>query len=166
MQMSNSKDEIERRFLLSRMPRMPDDVTVTEIEQGYYFDDAQGQYRRVRREIGPSGSVHLTSTIKRGTGLIRQESEVRITVAEFEALWQKTFGHRICKRRYCVPIGASAWEIDEFLDRDLLLAEIELARPDQRPEVPYWLQTVLVREVTGEPGYLNIALAGCDLHVE
>jgi CYTH domain-containing protein len=51
------------------------------------------------------------------------------------------------------------WEIDEFLDRELVLAEIELPAVDSPVELPAWLREHVVREVTAEPDYVNRALA-------
>ncbi len=70
-----------------------------------------------------------------------------------------TAGRRVTKRRYRVREGALTWEIDEFTDRDLVLAEVELRDPEAEPEIPDWLRPVLDREVTGEPEYVNANLA-------
>jgi CYTH domain-containing protein len=51
------------------------------------------------------------------------------------------------------------WEIDEFLDRSLALAEVELPATDTEVVVPGWLADVLEREVTGDPDYINVNLA-------
>lgn len=80
----------------------------------------------------------------------------------FTAVWPLTLGHRVRKRRYVIPSGAAEsapWEIDEFLDRDLVLAELELESEDERVEMPTSVASVLVREVTDEPGFSNYRLA-------
>jgi len=51
------------------------------------------------------------------------------------------------------------WEVDEFTDRDLWLAEVELPSADHEAKPPDWLAPHIVREVTNEPEYLNINLA-------
>ena len=58
-----------------------------------------------------------------------------------------------------VPEGALTWEIDEFLDRPLVLAEIELPAEDTEVVVPGWLEPELLREVTGEVEYSNSNIA-------
>jgi len=63
------------------------------------------------------------------------------------------------KRRYRVREGELRWEIDEFLDRDLVLAEVEIPSPDHPAEPPAWLRLRVVREVTQEAEYLNVRLA-------
>jgi CYTH domain-containing protein len=63
------------------------------------------------------------------------------------------------KRRYLVPAGDLTWEIDEFLDRDLVLAEVELPSAEARVNPPEWLEPYVVRDVTGESEYSNMRLA-------
>ena len=60
---------------------------------------------------------------------------------------------------YPVPDGDRVWEIDEFLDRELVLAEVELEGEDEDVTPPDWLRPFVVREVTGEPEYVNVNLA-------
>jgi len=87
------------------------------------------------------------------------EIEEETTREVFEQLWPLTEGRRVCKRRHYVPDGDLIWELDEFLDRELVLAEVELPSVGFEVEPPGWLQPVLLREVTGEPDYLNVNLA-------
>ncbi len=62
-------------------------------------------------------------TIKLGFGVSRIEIEDSVNAELFEALWPLTAGKRVHKRRYRVPDGELTWEIDEFLDQPLYLAE-------------------------------------------
>jgi CYTH domain-containing protein len=55
--------------------------------------------------------------------------------------------------------GEHEWEIDEFLDRELVLAEVELSSPHEDAELPVWVREVLVREVTDEREFSNAELA-------
>jgi len=68
---------------------------------------------------------------------------------------------RLRKRRYLVSDGTLVWEVDEFLDRALVLAEIELPTANTEVTVPEWLAPSIVREVTDEPAFTNLRLA-CD----
>ena len=63
------------------------------------------------------------------------------------------------KHRYRVKHGDLLWEIDRFRDRRLVLAEVELPAEDTPVEIPEWIGAVLVREVTGDPAYVNLNLA-------
>ncbi len=65
----------------------------------------------------------------------------------------------MAKRRHRVPEGSLVWEIDEFTDRDLVLAEIELPARSADVPLPDWLRPLVVRDVTDDPAYLNENLA-------
>ncbi len=151
-----SDTEIERKYLLSAIPaRMPPAEVVT-LEQGYI--PGERLIERLRREV-QNGDERLTRTVKHGSGIARLELEEVTTKMVFEAMWPLTAGRRVTKRRYRVSEGALTWEIDEFTDRDLVLAEVELHDPEQEPEIPEWLRPVVDREVTGQPEYVNANLA-------
>ncbi len=156
--------EIERTYLLDRLPDLPPDAMVYRLEQGYLPDptatDAEGQLEgRLRRTIKHDGSVIYTHTIKRGTGLVRQETERAISQAEFDKLWPRTEGRRLTKTRYFVTADEQLWAVDDFDDMDVVMAEAELATPETNVTLPDWLAAVLVREVTEEPEYRSYSLA-------
>ncbi|HTO71191.1 MAG TPA: CHAD domain-containing protein [Myxococcota bacterium] len=148
--------EIERKYLLRGLPERVRGAEAIEIEQGYLPGGAVRE--RLRRAVGPR-STRLTRTVKLGTGVVRAEFEEEISEHEFVRLWPLTDGARLRKRRYRVPAGSLVWEIDEFTDRPLYLAEIELPTEDTPVEIPEWLAPHLEREVTGEPEYANLNLA-------
>jgi CYTH domain-containing protein len=74
-------------------------------------------------------------------------------------MWPLTRGHRLRKRRFAVDVDGRTWEIDEFRNRDLVLAEIELGSEDEKVVFPPWLAPAVQREVTAEPEFQNINLA-------
>lgn len=113
---------------------------------------------RVRRTRSRAGE-RFHRTVKSGIGLTRLEIEEPCTREVFDALWPLTAGRRVTKRRHRARHGDLTWEIDEFTDRDLVLAEVELPGADHPVTVPDWLEPVVVREVTGDPAYANSTLA-------
>jgi CHAD domain-containing protein/CYTH domain-containing protein len=148
--------EIERKYLLRALPAHVDGADVAEVEQGWLPGARlQERLRRVRR----SGEERFFRTVKLGEGLSRLEVEEEADAELFAYLWPLTETRRVRKRRYFVPDGTFMWEIDEFLDRTLVLAEVELPSPDTEVVLPTWLTDVLDREVTGEPEYVNVNLA-------
>ena len=149
--------EIERKYLLRAMPKLPRGVRALEIEQGYIPGDKLVE--RLRREQHPDGSAKFYRTIKLGSGIERIEIEDETDARTFAHLWELTKGKRLTKRRHLVPIGDGVWEIDEFTDRPLVLAELELESAEQKIDIPAWLRDVLVREVTDEKEYTNHSLA-------
>ena len=155
--MSNDNREIERKYLLRKLPTWVAGAPSFEIDQGYL--PGQRINERVRRSRG-AGGVRYYRTIKSGSGIVRSEIEEETTELFFLTVWPLTRGRRVRKRRYVVQEGGVAWEIDEFLDRDgLWLAEVELETVDQVVQPPEWLREVIEREVTDDPAYINYALA-------
>ncbi len=149
-------EEIERKYLLTRAPDLPEDAVTCEIEQGYLPSEQMEE--RVRR-IEDAGGVRYKRTIKVGSGVRRLEFEEELEPHVFETLWSLTEGRRIRKRRHKVRNGNAVWEIDEFLDRDLWLAEIELPSAEHEIELPAWLEAAGAREVTESGEYANRRLA-------
>lgn len=146
--------EIERKYLLNGRPTFPTALDTLEIDQGYLPGIA-----RLRHQRSTTGAEKFFRTVKHGIGMQRVEIENEIDRAEFQRLWPETLGKRVRKRRYVVAHGDDHWEIDEFLDRELWLAELEFDDPEHQVVIPDWLKEVLVREVTDEPTFTNRALA-------
>lgn len=148
--------EIERKYLLSATPPRVVGMAFATLEQGYV--PGEHLHERVRRKITDTGITHLR-TVKLGSGLARIEVEEVCDQRVFAKLWSLTVGRRVRKQRFTVPEGELHWEIDVFLDRELVLAEIELPSADAVVDVPPWLAPYVVREVTDDPAYLNLRLA-------
>jgi CYTH domain-containing protein len=148
--------EIERKYLLSALPTEARKHTPFEIDQGYVPGrEIHERLRRTKRD----GEELFYRTIKLGKGRSRIEVEEEVLGEFFFKMWPLTEGRRVQKRRYAIPDGNHVWEIDEFLDRELALAEIELSSEDAAFSIPSWLTPYIVREVTDEPAYLNLSLA-------
>ena len=149
--------EIERKFLLQRAPALPEGAVTVQIDQGWL--PGKDIRERVRREIFEDATARYTRTLKFGAGIRRTEVEEEIDAPLFEALWALTEGCRVRKRRHRVEEGGFVWEVDQFLDRDLWLAEVELPTVDTEANPPPWLAEVVARDVTGHERYLNLSLA-------
>ena len=155
--LADRDQEIERKFLLTGLPSLEKAGRPVEIEQGYL--PGERLVERVRR-IASEDGVQLVRTVKEGSGLTRLEVEEALTPEVFDSLWPLTQGRRLRKRRYRVPDGDMTWEIDEFMDRDLVLAEVELSPGSPTDvELPAWLRPHVEREVTEDEAYSNLRLA-------
>jgi CHAD domain-containing protein/CYTH domain-containing protein len=148
--------EIERKFLLKGLPDEAKAAAGTEIEQGWVPNNLLQE--RVRRARSTGGEKYYR-TFKVGMDLQRVELEEEITKPVFDALWRLTRGRRVRKRRYKVEEGDLVWEIDDFKDKDLVLAEVELPSKNTKVKLPSWLKRCVVREVTGDPAFYNVNLA-------
>lgn len=152
--------EFERKYLLAalppEMPRRRSVHRLTRIDQGYL--PGEHLIERVRR-VREGQSTRFFRTVKGGTGLARIELEEACDATTFAALWRLTKGRRVAKRRHLVMVDGREWAIDEFTDRALVLAEVELPSADAEVVLPSWLAPHVVREVTDEPAYVNAVLA-------
>jgi adenylate cyclase len=147
--------EIERKFRLPGAPAWLAECESNRIEQGYLaIDPGDDVEVRVRR-YGDDAWL----TVKRGSGMRRDETEIELSSGQFEALWPLTEGRRIHKVRYRVPRDSHTIEVDVFEGDlgELVIAEVEFeseAASDEF-EPPDWLG----EEVTGDPRYANETLA-------
>jgi CYTH domain-containing protein len=152
--------EIERKYLLRGCPPEARMVGPTRIEQGWI--PGQALRERLRRRFNPDGTVSCWRTVKLGPAEARIEIEEATPPELFDAMWPLTRQARVRKERYAVPFGQHVWEIDVFLDRELVLAEVELSALHEVADLPPWIEPYVEREVTDEPAYFNTVLARPD----
>ena len=140
--------EIERRFLVhpERLPRL---VRGNKIIQVYLSNDP---VVRVRLK----GKRAYLTVKKEKDYITREEYEYQIPLKDAEKLI-KGSSSRVEKTRFNFRLNGSNWEIDKFEgeNRGLIIAEIELSKPEERFQKPLWLS----RDVTKENKYLNVNLA-------
>jgi CYTH domain-containing protein len=153
---ARSEREVEHKYLLRAFPPRAASAPCEVLAQGYV--PGERLHERLRR-VESGAAVRYLRTIKMGSGLARLEVEEETSERIFEAMWPLTEGARIHKERYAVEDGALVWTIDRFLDRELVLAEVELPSADVAPAPPAWLAEHIVRDVTDEPAYVNLNLA-------
>lgn len=150
---SNSR-EIERKFLLKRLPEKLKQARRCVIAQGYLAAEPGGRHVRLRKK-GKTASL----TFKVGRGAHREEREITLGPKQFTALWPATVGRRLYKLRYEMPWKNFLIEIDIYRrkHKGLVVAEVEF--PDRTAcrkfKAPAWFG----REVTGNKRYSNVRLA-------
>ncbi|HEX4641076.1 MAG TPA: CYTH domain-containing protein [Chthoniobacterales bacterium] len=151
---SSASREIERKFLVRKLPDGLTNYSSNEISQGYLVSLDDGTQVRLRK----SGERY-SLTFKRGTGNVREEREVELSAGQFDALWPATEGKRLTKTRYQIPLGARVVEIDVYHERHegLVVAEVEFDDEESAKDFqpPGWLGD----DVTGDPRYSNQLLA-------
>jgi CYTH domain-containing protein len=150
------KIESERKYLLHSLPTIPFERS-NHIIQGYLPDGSRIRKSTVLNH-SLSSSVEYTHTIKTGSGQDRLEDEKYISEKQFNSFWPQTQGKRINKIRFLVKDYESIWEVDLFLDRQLVLAEIE-GTPGFKPVIPAFVDSVLVMDVTESGEFTNSKLA-------
>jgi adenylate cyclase len=150
----NSGREIERKFLVKRLPAELKRARKYPILQGYLASEPGGRHVRLRKK---GRSASLTFKVVRGNA--REEREIKLTPKQFAALWPGTIGRRLRKVRYDLPWKGVLVEIDIYRGKNqgLIVAEVEF--PDQGARRKFKPPNWFGREVTGEKRYSNIRLA-------
>lgn len=111
--------EIERKFLLKRLPENLDSYPVRHLEQGYL---CTAPVVRIRRD---NDKYELTY---KGKGcMVREEHNLPLTKDAYEHLRTKIDGRLIVKKRYMIPYEKHTIELDVFEEdlAPLTLAEVE-----------------------------------------
>src|SRR5256885_8281571 len=90
---SNSR-EIERKFLVKRLPEKLKHARHYLIAQGYLATEPGGRQVRLRKK-GKTASL----TFKVGSRTVREEREIKLSAKQFGALWPATAGRRLRKLR-------------------------------------------------------------------
>ena len=148
--------EIERKFIVLQDPTAARLGPGVHIRQGYL---AEEQTVEVRIRITPTNAM---LTVLAGTGLLRTEVEIAISVEQADTLWPHTARRRIDKTRHRVmlddPLGHVA-EVDVYAGAlaGLCVTEVEFSSEINAAAFtpPAWFG----RELTGQPGWSNAALA-------
>jgi CYTH domain-containing protein len=165
--MSEPKLEIERKFILKRIPFDHSYDEMHEIVQFYYLDD-DGSEARIRRSINllkgmnvtrPTEGYVFTKTKKRYVSHgVCEEDEAEITEKEFYVLRDRAYSE-IHKRRYVKRMpNELRWEIDSY-NFGLTVAEIELPSIYHKLDIPDFIKNVMLIEVTGRKEFSNSSLA-------
>lgn len=145
-------DEIERKFLLR------DDRWRAHIERSVrqvqgYLGSVETCSIRIRIE-GDKASLNIKSAT---LGVSRSEYDYPVPKNEAEEILEHLCRKPLIdKTRHFIQAGKHVWEIDEFHgDNDgLIVAEVELAHPDEAFERPDWLG----EEVSYDTRYYNVCL--------
>jgi CYTH domain-containing protein len=125
--------EIERKFLVKKLPDNIASCKKLKIEQGYL---CRNPILRIRKS---NEDYYLTYKSKNGckkrTGIIaREEVELPLSGEAYDTLKGKIEGNMVCKTRYLIPIhnGLTA-ELDIFegLLTGLMMVEVEFASKNE-----------------------------------
>ncbi len=122
------------------------------LRQGYLN---RGPQRTVRIRIAGEAAYLTIKSLR--TGIVRDEFEYSIPVADAEQLLSMCLPPLIEKRRYEVEYRGHTWEVDEFLgdNAGLIVAELEVPSVETPFELPPWVG----RDVSEDPRYFNSQLA-------
>ncbi|MGZ8216891.1 CYTH domain-containing protein [Methylomagnum sp.] len=145
--------EVERKFLVNDAGWRESVRESARFRQGYLNNEVQCSVRV--RVSGDRAWLNLKSVT---IGAQRHEFEYEIPLADadqmLDILARKPL---IEKTRHFVDVGPHTWEIDVFEgdNAGLVVAEIELASPDEPFDKPAWVG----EEVTFDTRYYNTSLS-------
>ncbi len=146
--------EIERKFLVPETPSDLQRYPSYMIAQAYLAKDPAGTQVRLRKI-----NDGCWLTVKQGHGIERQEHNIPLDLAKFEALWKLTEGRRLQKTRYDIGHGALKIELDVYhgVNDGLVVAEVEFRTLEECSQFvpPAWFG----KEVSEDPEYENEKLA-------
>lgn len=143
--------EIERKYLIHKLPENLDAYPYHEIEQGYLCTDPVVRIRRQDDEY------YLTYKSK---GLmVREEYNLPLTAEAYTHLKAKADGHLISKRRYLIPFSPYTIELDVFTspEKGLILAEVEF--PSEEAALSFQAPDWFGEDVTHSSRYHNSNLS-------
>lgn len=153
--------EIERRFKLKSLPDVGEQQYA--INQ-YYGCDLKGNYR-LRKRVSRDNSIQYFITRKKflsyGTF---EEDESEISDHDFNVKLRDCT-KCVRKKRYHFKYGGLLFEIDKFIDINLIIMEVELERIDQPILIPYTIRPLIEKEITGDKTMSNSSLAKPYTHI-
>ena len=143
--------ELERKYLLKKMPDNLDTYRHRHLEQGYL---CTAPVVRIRKD-----DDRYELTYKSGGMMVRQEYNLLLTKDSYEHLKNKVDGRLITKKRYMIPYEKYMIELDVFENdlAPLVLAEVEFETEEEANSFtpPEWFG----KDVTFSKAYHNSVLS-------
>lgn len=141
--------EIERKFLISKLPKNLDNYHHDEIEQWYFLLEENVE-ERVRHRWNK-----FYHTKKVWYWEVREEYESEITKKEFDSIWPKTEWKRIYKTRYIIPYNNHKIELDIYHDKLEWLVVCEIEFNSEKESKNFVSPDRLWKEITYNDKYKN-----------
>lgn len=146
------KLEIEKKFLLKRLPYLPYSKVIN-ITQLYLPD---GSRIRKSEVLNQKTKFYLTKKKKIKMG-VYEEDERLISERMFNS--RKKRAYRIMhKTRYIYKVGKLKWEIDVYQIK-MVTAEIELPKEGTKFKMPKQIAQELIMDVTEIPHFTSKSLS-------
>jgi CYTH domain-containing protein len=156
MNEGNTKNEIERKWILRDSPYFKKDPDFSYVLLQFYMEDGW-RYRMSIDNLSYKKEFFKTKKTPNGLGS-NIEEEYSITELEYQEAY-KYKRKEITKSRYIYIQNGLKWEVDHFSDMKLVIMEVELDSIDQKIEIPQFLQDLIIYEVTGIKEFNNSSLA-------
>lgn len=153
--------EIEKKFMITRMPKGLDQFESKHIEQGYLCSDP---VIRIRKSNEIYYMTYKARKMKENQkALCCDEVEVPLSKEAFEHLKEKVDNNLIKKIRYIIPLSNNLKaELDVFLDKLDGLTMVEVEFPDEEMVASFIAPDWFGKEVTFDKRFTNNYLATID----
>jgi CYTH domain-containing protein len=149
--------EIERKFIINEIPS---DITFSNLRQIYQTYMVIGDEEiRIRQIIEESGKEKYSMTLKKGSGLKRDEFKWTINASTYNKLFAITDASPLIKYRKDFKFKGTVYEMDEIMNTEhgiIRIVEIEFpsVKKAKSFKVPSWFG----EEVTEKVEFSNQAL--------
>ena len=159
--------EIERKFLVNKIPENIEHYRKIEIEQGYVSTKPTIRIRKSDEKYILTVKSKSGVCKNEGDPIVNNELETEITEKEYESLKEKLVKRMLRKTRYIIPLeDGLKVELDIFKDRleGLVFAEIEFTSIEEANSFnkPKWLG----RGVSDDRRYRNSEIIRLDKYNE
>jgi adenylate cyclase len=137
--------EIERKFLVKKLPQHIERYPCKKIIQ-WYFEDDKNKLIRLRKSITWDCIEYFLGS-KKGKWLIRKEYEKQINKKTFDQLWKNVGDRFLEKIRYIIPYKKNIIELDIYIWKLdwLVCVEVEFVSPLKSKKfiIPHWFDKEL-----------------------
>ncbi len=154
--------EIERKYLVARLPEGLDGCVALKIEQGYLNKRPTLRIRKSNDSYYFTYKGEPQKDMARTDVCVHEELEAPLTKEAFEHLKEKCDDHIICKTRYLIPLenGLRA-ELDIFQGRLEGLRLVEVEFPDFESADSFVKPDWFGDDVSSDKKYTNANLSLC-----
>lgn len=162
--------EIERKFLLKKVPNFPvkgvgKKWDCYDIYQ-FYYPETKDKWTRYRLKVfngyslGDRKEEYYKTIKKKISDGVYEEDETKITKEQFYALWRDKKSKKLIeKTRYWYKENNLVWEIDLYKGMKLVTLEVELKDIKQKIKIPKLINDCIITEVTSIKGFSNFSLS-------
>ncbi len=150
--------EIERKYLIKKLPEDLSKYNFKEIEQGYLCNNPTVRIRKIGNDyiLTYKSKIKSSDTKKTDKAIINNEVELQLTMDAYLHLREKIDSNLICKKRYYIPLmdGLTA-ELDIFEGKlkGFIMAEVEF--PDEEAADSFIPPAWFGRELTSDKRFSN-----------
>ena len=148
--------EIERKYLVAKLPDSLAQYPCQEIEQGYLCTQPTVRVRR----MGCTNWLTVKERIRTSsTAIHNREEEFQLNDKAYNRLKSKCEGNMVVKTRYRIPVQQFTAELDIFhgVHEGLMLVEVEF--PDTATADAFVKPDWFGADVSADPRYTNSYLS-------